>query len=342
MPFLHNHKNSMPEQVEENKKNIAELEKLIKTAYKANTKTITSAATTIDLSNTTIPSGVKEGFLLSENALLFQIVDVIENIVYIYFWADLGSKVQGATGPQGPQGPQGANGISIKDVEVVPKGESETGTLYDIIVTLTDGSEINAGDFVAHTGAKGTDGTSFKISGSVPSVSELPTDEQIGDAYFVGLTTPRDIYLYGASGWSNQGPLQGPQGPEGPQGPQGPEGARGPQGPEGPEGPTGPQGPQGPQGILGGNMDLLIRRTDVGDNTTISDARLANYKYLFIVYPGVSGHYVSTGIFPNQVNSYFSCYYPNVGGCRGYMKDTATMVVEDVEGTTNITIYGIS
>lgn len=98
---------------------------------------------------------------------------------------------RGETGPTGPQGPTGPTG---------PQGEK---------------------------GEDGEDGTSFKILGTVDSVDDLPLDAQEGDAYFVGTEAPRDVYSYGAEGWTNQGHLQGPIGPQGPQGPQGPTGPQG-------------------------------------------------------------------------------------------------------------------
>lgn len=239
MALLHNHKNSMPEQVEENKQNIATLEKYIKPAYKANSSTMTPEDTTIDISNTTIPNNITEGFLLSENGLLFNIVGIRENIVYIYFWADFSSKIAGATGPRGPQGatgPQGPQGVGVKDIEISPMSSTEAGIQYHMEITLTDGTPVNVGDFIAPKGDKGQDGTSFKIIGTVNSVSELPTDASAGDAYFVGAEAPRDVYSYDGTTWTNQGALQGPEGPAGPQGEQGLTGARGPQGEQGPAG----------------------------------------------------------------------------------------------------------
>lgn len=119
----------------------------------------------------------------------------------------------GATGPKGPEGPQGLQGPA------------------------------------------GKDGQSFKIVGSVNAVGYLPEPSTVeaGTAYFVGTTTPRDVYVVNVktSSWVNQGKLQGPEGPQGPKGDQGPQGVQGEKGDTGPKGETGEQGIQGPQGLKG-------------------------------------------------------------------------------------------
>lgn len=128
---------------------------------------------------------------------------------------------RGETGPQGIQGKQGEQGVAGP---TGPKGDK---------------------------GDKGESGTSFVISGEVNNISDLPTlnAEDIGTAYFVGVTIPKDVYLWGYSNrslqWINQGPLQGPQGERGPIGETGPIGPTGPQGIQGEEGPRGPKGDTG-------------------------------------------------------------------------------------------------
>ena len=100
-------------------------------------------------------------------------------------------------------------------------------------------------------GDKGESGTSFVITGEVDNISLLPTldVEDIGTAYFVGTTIPKDVYLWGYKNgvlqWINQGALQGPQGERGPIGETGPIG---PTGPQGIQGETGPQGEKGETG----------------------------------------------------------------------------------------------
>ena len=135
----------------------------------------------------------------------------------------------GATGPKGPEGPQGLQGPA------------------------------------------GKDGQSFKIVGSVNAVGDLPEPSTVeaGTAYFVGTTTPRDVYVVNVktSSWVNQGKLQGPEGPQGPKGEQGPQGVQGEKGDTGPKGETGEQGIQGPEGPQGlkGDTGLQGPKGEKGD-----------------------------------------------------------------------------
>lgn len=119
---------------------------------------------------------------------------------------------QGPPGQTGPQGPQGIRGNGISDVEFLPKSSTDEGMLYDVEVTLEDGTNIDAGDILAPRGPqgeKGKDGTSFNIIGTVDSINDLPTDVPAGTAYFVGTTVPRNVYTYDGTNWTNQGPLGG-------------------------------------------------------------------------------------------------------------------------------------
>ena len=139
-------------------------------------------------------------------------------------------------------------------------------------------------------GPKGDTGSGLTISGTVPTVTDLPTDVEEGTFYNVGTEAPYTIYLYSDGKWESQGTLQGPSGavftpsvqdgviswtnngglpnpvsadirgpkgdtgntgPAGPSGSQGPVGPVGPQGVQGVEGPVGPVGPAGPKGPQG-------------------------------------------------------------------------------------------
>ena len=85
-------------------------------------------------------------------------------------------------------------------------------------------------------------GTSFRVVGSVNTVEELPdiNSVDVGTAYFVGTTTPREVYVADISKqWINQGVLQGPKGDTGPQGEQGIQGEQGPAGTNGQDGQDG-------------------------------------------------------------------------------------------------------
>lgn len=155
---------------------------------------------------------------------------------------------QGPVGPQGPQGEIGPQGIQGIQGEVGPQGIQ--GPQGEIGPQGPQGIQ-------GIQGEKGNDGTSFVVSGTVDTIQDLPNDVPIGTAYFVGTETPRNLYTFDGTKWTNQGALQGPKGdtgPQGQQGPQGPQGEKGLQGEQGIQGEIGPQGPtgeQGPQGDIG-------------------------------------------------------------------------------------------
>ena len=149
--------------------------------------------------------------------------------------------LKGDAGERGPEGPQGVKGATGATGPQGPQGEKGPQGLQGI-----QGPQGPKGD-------KGDSGNDLVITATVTSTSQLPTTAPAGTAYFVGLTAPRDIYMFDGltNTWVNQGQLQGPKGDTGPQGPQGIKGEQGIQGPTGPKGATGPQGEQGIQGPKG-------------------------------------------------------------------------------------------
>ena len=171
---------------------------------------------------------------------------------------------QGIQGPIGPQGEQGIQGIQGPKGDTGPQGEigpqgpqgeqGIQGPKGDTGATGPQGPKGDTGEQGPQgiQGPKGNDGTSFVVAGTVNSTTDLPTNVPIGTAYMVGATTPRELYTFDGTNWTNQGALQGPQGPQGEQGIQGPQG---PKGDTGLTGETGPQGEQGPQGIQGPKGD---------------------------------------------------------------------------------------
>ena len=131
----------------------------------------------------------------------------------------------------------GANGvITISSTDTL---SNATVTNGDLILTLTNGDTINAGNVVGPAGAQGLQGPAGADGQDGAPGIQGPAGPK-GDKGDTGDTGP-------------QGPqgLQGDTGPTGPQGPQGLAGADGAVGPKGDTGDTGPQGPQGIQGPAG-------------------------------------------------------------------------------------------
>lgn len=169
---------------------------------------------------------------------------------------------KGADGATGPTGPQGIQGPAGKDGEVGARGpEGPQGVKGATGATGPQGVKGDTGATGPQgpqgpqgpKGDKGDSGNDLVITATVTSTSQLPSTAPAGTAYFVGLTAPRDIYMFDGltNTWINQGQLQGPKGDQGPQGIQGAKGETGSQGPTGPKGATGPQGEQGIQGPKG-------------------------------------------------------------------------------------------
>ncbi len=67
-------------------------------------------------------------------------------------------------------------------------------------------------------GDKGEPGESFKVLGkydTLAAVQSAVTSPNIGDNYYVGTSTPYDVYAYTINGWLNIGPLKGEDGTDG-------------------------------------------------------------------------------------------------------------------------------
>lgn len=202
---------------------------------------------------------------------------------------------KGDTGKQGIQGPQGNPGADGQDGAdgITPHigdngnwfiGDSDTGKPSrgekgETGATGPKGPEGPQG----LQGPAGKDGTSFNIVGSVDNVDSLPDASTVeaGTAYFVGTTTPRNVYVVNVetSSWVDQGKLQGPQGETGPQGPKGEQGEQGlkgdtgdvgPQGPQGEKGETGLQGPKGDTGPQGPKGDTGPQGPAGRDGTSVN------------------------------------------------------------------------
>lgn len=117
----------------------------------------------------------------------------------------------------------GGGGKSVTDAQV-----NEDGNL---IITLSDGTTINAGHVVGADGAQGPEGP----QGPPGAEGEQGPAGPKGDTGEQGPQGPKGD--------------TGAQGLQGPKGDQGEPGIQGPQGPKGDTGDTGPQGPAGADGV---------------------------------------------------------------------------------------------
>lgn len=129
--------------------------------------------------------------------------------------------------------------------------------------------------------------------------------------------------------------LVGPQGPPGPPGPMGPQGPQGPQGTPGETGPAGPQGPQGEAGQDGDdgeNATITIGQTSTlapGSQATVTNVGTATNSVLdFGIPEGLKGDQGEQGEPGINARAYVT---QNTG--------SATITIEDYEGTTTATVY---
>ena len=81
--------------------------------------------------------------------------------------------------------------------------------------------------------------------------------------------------------------------------------------------------------------------SSTGDNKTIAVNSLAGYTFFEIIFNGISNRKISTGLNSCANGTYFSTYYPNVGGIRGYKISDTSLMIEDTDGTTSFTLIGI-
>jgi len=148
----------------------------------------------------------------------------------------------GADGPQGPQGPTGATGSQGPIGNTGPQGPQ--GIKGDTGNTGSQGPQ----------GIQGPQGPTGQAEVWYSGTSNpAGATGVVGDWYLN--TTSGDVFeKTGASTWTLQGNIRGPQGVQGIQGTQGPQGttgATGSQGPQGNPGATGSQGPKGDKGDTG-------------------------------------------------------------------------------------------
>lgn len=112
--FVFENYNSMPEQVEENKKNIKEIIKYIKPVYNTQTS-LTTSTISIAIASTNAPSDATNGWLLDENGLLFHITSGDGTNLLLEYYANIKGQqgIQGIPGTPGTPGTPGPSGRSV-------------------------------------------------------------------------------------------------------------------------------------------------------------------------------------------------------------------------------------
>lgn len=136
MEIINNNLNSLPEQVEENMKNIKLLAQYLKEAYKTSQE-LTTSTSSIAISNTNAPTSVVEGWLLDSRGLLFKINGGDTINFLLEFYTDL----KGVKGDNGTDGTDGTNGTDGTDGADGKSFILTTGTLiigYTATIQDTD------------------------------------------------------------------------------------------------------------------------------------------------------------------------------------------------------------
>lgn len=159
----------------------------------------------------------------------------------------------GCEGDTGPKGATGSTGVSIVDADVNSAGH--------LILSLSDGTDIDAGYVIGPIGSRGVTGAtgvqgpagtlgSIWITGYYPPVSTIGA---VND-WYLDSTTYNVFHKTAVNVWTlvcNIKGLTGVTGATGVTGTTGATGAKGDKGDKGNTGDTGPAGPTGPQGIQG-------------------------------------------------------------------------------------------
>jgi hypothetical protein len=106
--------------------------------------------------------------------------------------------------------------------ETATEAEKILNSLFSLQDDLQ--SKVDSGYFIGPEGPRGPKGDSaqpLNFKGTKESITELPAEAAIGDAYTVGT----EVYVFSNDSiWINIGSIQGPQGEKGLQGEQGPKG----------------------------------------------------------------------------------------------------------------------
>lgn len=139
MEIINNDLNSLPQQVEENMKNIKLLARYLKEAYHTSLS-LNDTDTTIAISNTNATSDTKDGWLFDLHGKLFKITSGDGTNLLIEFYTDFRGE-QGIQGNDGNDGAQGLRGFSFRFLSSGTISGKNDFNLSDI--TPTDDIQVN-------------------------------------------------------------------------------------------------------------------------------------------------------------------------------------------------------
>ena len=205
----------------------------------------------------------------------------------------------GPTGPTGPQGPAGTpvsgvkltainTGVNQYDIELVGAGLNP-GTTYRFVVATNLASTTAFLTFYVD-GVLQTEKASildFVMVRILGTEYRLYFYNETGDATeYVLKNAPSSIVFRNVTTWDFNQQIDGST--VGPSGPTGATGPTGPQGPTGPTGPTGPEGPRGPAGLPGNNVTPAeddLRFTLTRDNQGLNLKPDYDFNELGLLFP---------------------------------------------------------
>ena len=181
------------EQIYQNTKDIEELKKIIKYLY-FTSETLTSSSVSIALTDTNIPSDIKEGYLIDSNGLLFKIDGNDGTTVLLTYYSNF----------RGPTGQDGQDGVT-PSITANASVDSNVGT-PSVSVTKSGTDENPVFTFAFHN-IKGETGTSLI---SVQVVANLPASGDAGTLYFVPNNSGEtqnayDEYIWVNNAWEKLG-----------------------------------------------------------------------------------------------------------------------------------------
>ena len=186
---------SPEQQVWKNMQDIDMLKSFIKPIYQT-TAELTTESTGVLIADTNVPEGTKNGWILTEDGLFFQIEDSNETSLLLLFLADL-------KGPQGEDGTDGQDGVT-PSITATATIDANVGT-PSVVVTKTGTDEAPTFTFAFHN-LKGETGTSLI---SVEVVAVLPASGDTGTLYFVpnsgSAPNQYDEYIWVNNAWEKLG-----------------------------------------------------------------------------------------------------------------------------------------